>query len=161
MEWGTFLQAIVALYLVYYGLNFLYDMFINGGKAKTVQSNAIQYSLGDVMGEEEQAHVVNEKDFDEPLVEIIPTAIDEAEPSQESVQYWANEDSQEEEAEEELLYYQEDEEEPYTEDEEEEEPLPVREEAIEIPVQGQPISVMDALKLFKMEAQQQAQVVFS
>ncbi|PSR51930.1 hypothetical protein AHMF7605_28900 [Adhaeribacter arboris] len=144
MEWGNFLIAIVAVYLAYYGLNFLFDLLIAGGP-KLPTGPATQYNVRDLMDEEEPAQVVEAKDYEDKLVDIRPisfppissdnsagdgsgSSISDArvpEPvTVETMDYsndWASEIDQEE-------------------------------TNIEIPIQGQALSVSDFLKSLKDEA---------
>ncbi|QMU26570.1 hypothetical protein [Adhaeribacter radiodurans] len=144
MEWGNFLIAIVAVYLAYYGLNFLFDLLIAGGP-KLPTAPATQYNVRDLMDEEEPAQVVEAKDYEDKLVDIRPisfapissdnsandgtgSSISDAripEPvTVEPVDFsndWASEIDQEE-------------------------------TIIEIPIQGQALSVSDFLKSLKDEA---------
>lgn len=73
MEWGTFITVIIAVYLVWFGLNFLYDLFI-GGKPKLETSDGIHYNMSDLMAEEEKPQAVSQNDFEHKSVEVHKTA---------------------------------------------------------------------------------------
>jgi hypothetical protein len=72
MEWGTFIPVIIAVYLAWFGLNFLYDLFI-GGKAKVQTESGITYNMSDLMAEEEKPQVISQKDFEHKTVEVHKT----------------------------------------------------------------------------------------
>jgi len=69
MEWGTLVTTVLAIYIVWYGINFLFDLFI-GGKPKIQTDQGVQYNLSDLMGEEEQAQEVSTADFENKTVSI-------------------------------------------------------------------------------------------
>lgn len=157
MEWGTLVTAIVAIYIVWYGINFLFDLFV-AGKPIIQPDQGVQYNLSDLIGEEEQAQEVSAADFENKTVSIsaltseaptsdlpnnggttpvaalksaiIPTSAVEEEFINNSSDDWASVLDQEE-------------------------------EIIDIPVQGQPVSVTDFLLSFKDEAKNKAASVFS
>jgi len=143
MEWGNFLIVIVAIYVAWYGLNFLYDLFIGSGPKPQIEAST-HYNIRDLAANEEPATIINEADYEEKMVDVRPTPIVPISsdtstgdgPAQNlsdfhlpalgptAVEYptdWASEIDQEE-------------------------------QIIEIPVQGQPLSVSDFLKTLKDEA---------
>lgn len=72
MEWGTFIPVIVALYLAWFGFNFLFDLFI-GGKPRVQTEDGVQYNISDLMGEEESAQPVSESDYEPKPVAVYKT----------------------------------------------------------------------------------------
>ena len=155
MEWGTLITIVVAVYLVWYGLNFLLDLFI-GGKPKIQPEQGVQYNLNDLMAEEEQARVVHEKDYEEPAVMVYPAAVapsPDVPNSGGSPQSTAAPD-------------------PTPASDTQEQPISTlledwaswqdqEEKVIEISIQGQPIPVIDFIQSFKNEAKYQAASIFS
>jgi hypothetical protein len=160
MEWGTFLTVIFALYLAWYGLNFLIDL-LNAGKSKIQTEQAVHYNVQDFLRDEEPAQEVNWRDFDDTVVPVLTPVTEKATPEEPTsggtapqvtapapvstpeptpaaqnapisnpADDWASDIDKEE-------------------------------EIIRIPVQGQPIPVADFIQSFKDNAKSKAAIVFS
>jgi len=157
MEWGTFLTVIFALYLVWYGFNFLIDIMATG-KPGIQTEQAVQYNVHDFLKEEELAQEVKLSEYDKPVAVInpnvenptpeapnsggitqhitapvstpAPTTKAQEYPMSDPLDDWASAIDQEE-------------------------------EIINIPVQGQPIPVMDFIQSFKDDAKSKAAQIFS
>ena len=148
MEWGNFITVIAAIYLAWFGFNFLFDLFI-GGKPKVQTEEGVLYNIGDLMGEEETPVQIHEDDYKEapvaihktedapaategsgrqvennPVEELTPVAVDDT-PD------WADNIDQDEHM----------------------------EDKIDIPVQGQPVSVMDYINILKAEAKAESTTI--
>jgi len=161
MEWGIFITVIVAIYLVWYGFNFLFDLFI-AGKPKTEATGGIHYKMSDLMAEEEKAQVVSQADYEPRTVEVHKTDAPTPKAPDASDIPAANGSGQSTAL-------------PLaaapppvpTEPAREKQPetndwaahLDQEEEIIEIPVQGQPIPVMDFIQSLKNEAKNEAQSI--
>lgn len=179
MEWGTFLTVVSALYLAYYGINFLYDMFV-GGKPQVVSNAGIQYTVSELVDQQEQAQVISEKDFDDATVMVHhdPDPADSPVPAgpltwNPGAEMPSSADAAAEDLFPEIRQAPSDDPsvpggdpapdpassmpEPFNQtqaDESEES------EKIEMQVQGQPMTVSDFLKSFKIEAKSEAQSIF-
>ncbi len=146
MEWGAFTTVIIALYLAWYGFNFLFDLFV-GGRPKIAADSSIHYDISELMGEENEPQVVNEADYEEKSVAVHPTQpapqpkgssdilpsdssgqTHKVEPMDDKVTDWAD----------------------FPEE---------AKEVIGIPVQGQPVSVVDFIHALKQESKIEAQSI--
>lgn len=161
MEWGTFTTVIFALYLVWYGFNFLIDLI--GGASRQAQTEQnIQYNVSDFLVEEEPAQQVNINDYTEPVVNISPAA-EATTPDVPNSGGAAQHEAMSISASIPTATIT-----PVTVDHPITNPLDdwasvidQEEESIEIPVQGTPIPVMDYIQSFKNQAKSQAAQVFS
>ncbi|KAA5539137.1 hypothetical protein [Adhaeribacter rhizoryzae] len=72
MEWGNFITVIIAIYLAWYGFNFLFDLFV-AGRPKIAATAGIHYKVSDLMAEEEKAQLVHKADYEEKPVEVHQT----------------------------------------------------------------------------------------
>lgn len=164
MEWGTFITVIIAVYLVYYGFVFLFDL-LGGSKSKAPNQAPVHYNISDLVSSEEPAQIIEEKDYQEPLAAVIPVA---AAPAANDAPATGG-----------VTLVQSDKL-PVTDFQDQQPPLETaepdwvvameerlenerleKEQIINIPVQGQPVSVTEFLQSFKTDAANKAASIFS
>ena len=138
MEWGNFITVMIAIYLAWYGFNFLFDLFV-AGKPPVAAASGIHYRVSDLMAEEEKAQLVHKADYEEKAVDVHqteppvpPPPAAAAEPApQAEADDWASVIDQEEPA----------------------------ADRIAIPVQGQAVSVTAYLQSLRDQAKLEAQSI--
>jgi len=162
MEWGTFLTVVAAVYLLYYGLISIYDL-LSGSKTKASSELGTQYDISDLVGLEEPAKTIEEKDYQEPLAAVVPVAKAPAPDATDTGGYTpeipGNLSLPDSTYQESLANTSA----PDWAAELEEEPVleTTQEEIISIPVQGQPLSVTEFLQCFRADAKNQAASIFN
>lgn len=66
--WGTYFTVLITGYLLYYGVVFIFDLLTKGRTTK-VEAEGVEYSMGDLVDEEEETpQVLTKKSFAEPTV---------------------------------------------------------------------------------------------
>ncbi len=164
MEWGTFFTVVAAVYLLYYGLISIYDL-LSGSKTKPSAELGTQYDISDLVGLEEPAKTIEEKDYQEPLAAVVPVAKAPAAVADDVntggyTPGMPNNFPLPDSAYQDLLI---DNSAPdWAAALEEEAPVETTTESfITIPVQGQPLSVTDFLQSFRADAKNQAASIFN
>ncbi|QNF31346.1 hypothetical protein HUW51_00900 (plasmid) [Adhaeribacter swui] len=162
MEWGTFLTVVAAVYLLYYGLISISDL-LSGSKPKTSPELGTQYDISDLVGLEEPAKIIDEKDYQEPLAAVVPVAKAPV-PVPEPVNAGGHSPETPGDSPPPQPAYQEPVPAPDWAAELDEEIILAetnQETIISIPVQGQPLSVTEFLQSFRSDAKSQAASIFS
>jgi len=150
MEWGTFITVIAAIYLAWFGFNFLFDLFI-GGKPKVQTQDGVHYNIGDLMSEEDAPVQIREEDYKES-----PVAIHKTEDTAAPVDAAGSGHQVENISVEALPPVAVDNTPDWADNIDQDEQM---EEKIEIPVQGQPVSVMDYINILKAEAKTESTTI--